>query len=127
MSVFQKVGPANLVVALGGGSGVLEEAGEFLGACHGSWVPNRQVTGCRRDVAGGGWTQGRDSCRSGKAGNAGDWRGCHWKDVGRDRGAEELALAANLLMGTHAGAGVGRENRGKANPAASETGCRQGK
>ena len=40
---LQEVGPANLVVPLGGGLGVLEQAGEFLGACHGSWGWLRQV------------------------------------------------------------------------------------
>src|SRR5262245_52826839 len=45
---FEEVSAANLEATLGGGSGLLEEASQFLGACHGCWVLNRQVIGHRR-------------------------------------------------------------------------------
>src|SRR3954454_8083585 len=45
---FQKVGPTNLVVTLGGGRWLLEQGGEVGRTCQGSWGWWRQGGGCLR-------------------------------------------------------------------------------
>ena len=46
--LLQKVGPTNLVVALGGGRRLLEQGGKCGRTCHGSWGWRRQGGGCPR-------------------------------------------------------------------------------
>src|SRR5262249_28231965 len=65
---FEEVSAANLEAALGGGSGLLEETSQFLGACHGCWVPNRQVIGQRRPCWQVVGPRGRESAAGRKGG-----------------------------------------------------------
>jgi hypothetical protein len=45
---LEEVGTADLVAALGRRVGLLEEAREFLGSGHRSWVPKKQVVSGQR-------------------------------------------------------------------------------
>ena len=58
--VLQKIGPANLVVPLGGGVGVLEQGGKCGRTCRGSWGWRRQGGGCPTPVAAAFSDRGRE-------------------------------------------------------------------
>jgi hypothetical protein len=60
--VFKEIAATDLVMSLGGGERLLEEAGQVIRACHESWVPKRQVGGRSQGPRRASW--GR--CRGGE-------------------------------------------------------------